>query len=298
MNNRIREFEQALIRDAPDQSLTDMPRLEQLSEVISRHGTEAAISLAILILGLLSARLIDKWLRIWLGRLIPAAQFVRVFCNLVYLGMVATVVAGAAVEFVVHPVNVFRFLTILTLVATGTMIFLRPFLPSMPFKVGNTVKLGDLLGKVEAITLLNTRLKTFDGKTFFVPNRQILNDVVINYHFTQTRRVKIDVGICYDQDLQKAKRLLEAVMTEDPRVKSKPGPAVYVLNLASSSIEIGGRCWVDNNNYWVTRCDLIEKTKHCFDTEGIQIAFPQLELHFDGNKPGNRIGVSIRDDEP
>jgi small conductance mechanosensitive channel len=182
-------------------------------------------------------------------------------------------------EFGAKPVNMLRLMTIIALVAAGLMIFLRPFIPSLPFKVGQTIKAGDLLGKVEAITLLNTRLRTFDGKTFFVPNRQILNDIVINYHFTETRRVKIDVSIRYDQDLIKAKQVLEAVMVEDPRVKAKPGPMVYTLNLTSSSVDIGGRCWVNNKDYWVARCDLTEKTKLRFDNEGIQFAFPQLDLH-------------------
>jgi small conductance mechanosensitive channel len=98
------------------------------------------------------------------------------------------------------------------------------------------------------------------------------------------------VGIRYDQDLLKAKRVLEALMTEDPRVKTKPGPMVYVLNLASSSVDLGGRCWVDNKDYWVARCDLLEKTKLRFDSEGIQFAFPQLDLHI--NQDGSRAGGS------
>ncbi|MGD9310247.1 MAG: mechanosensitive ion channel family protein, partial [Desulfosarcina sp.] len=193
--------------------------------------------------------------------------------------MVAIIIMAAAVEFGAKPINMLRLVTIITLVAAGSMIFLRPFIPSLPFKVGQTIKAGDLLGKVEAITLLNTRLRTFDGKTFFVPNRQILNDIVINYHFTETRRVKIDVGIRYDQDLIKAEQVLEAVMVEDPRVKTKPAPAVYTLNLADSSVNIGGRCWVNNKDFWVARCDLIKKTKLRFDSEGIEFAFPQLDLH-------------------
>ncbi|MFO7645576.1 MAG: mechanosensitive ion channel family protein, partial [Desulfosarcina sp.] len=157
--------------------------------------------------------------------------------------------------------------------------FLRPFIPTLPFKVGNTVKTGDLLGRVEAITFINTRLRTFDGKTVFVPNTRIFKDVVINYHYTQTRRVKINVTIRYDQDLLKAKQVLEAVMVEDPRVKAKPSAVVYVLNLAASWVELGGRCWVDNQDFWFARCDLLEKTKLRFDREGIRFAFPQLDLH-------------------
>jgi small conductance mechanosensitive channel len=276
---QIQEIEQALTQDGTNPALTDLPRLEQISEVMAEHGTQMALALATLIFGLLAARLIDKGLRKGLHRLMPTPRFVTIFCNIAYITMVAIVVGAAAVKVGAHPVNMLRLLTIITLVAAGLFIFFRPFLPSLPFKVGNTVKVGDLLGKVESITFLNTRLRTFDGKTFFVPNRQIINDIVINYHFTQTRRLKIDVGIRYDQDLLKAKQILETLMIEDPRVRTKPGPVVYLLNLSSSSVDLGGRCWVDNKDYWVARCDLLEKTKLYFDREGIEFAFPQLDIH-------------------
>lgn len=116
--------------------------------------------------------------------------------------------------------------------------------------MNNSIKTGDLLGKVEATTFLNTRLRTFDGKTVFVPNRKILDDYLINYHFTPTRRVK-----------------------------TTPRPVVYVLNLADSYVALGGRCWVDNLKYWVTKCELAEKVKLRFDREGILFAFPQRDVH-------------------
>jgi len=257
----------------------ELSRMQQIGDTLALHGREMVIALAILILGLLLARWIDKGLRNLLQRTLPKAGYMTATCNVIYILMVTSVVAVAAVEYGAKPVNIIRLLTIIALVAVGLVLFLRPLFPSMPFKAGNTVKAGDLLGKVEAITFLNTRLRTFDGKTFFVPNRQILNDIVINYHFTQTRRVKVDVSIRYDQDLLKAKRVLEAVMTEDARVKTKPGPMVYVLNLAASAVELGGRCWVNNKDYWVARCELLEKTKLRFDQEGIRFAFPQLDLH-------------------
>jgi small conductance mechanosensitive channel len=296
----IQKIEQELTQDGVNQTLTDMPRLERLSKVMTDHGTEMALALAILIIGILAARLIVKGLRRGLTRMMPKSKFVSVFCNIVYVAMVAVVVVSSAVEFGAHPVNMLRMLTIILLVTIGLFLFFRPFLPSLPFKAGDTVKFGDLLGKVEATTFLNTRLRTFDGKTFFVPNRHILNDIVINYHFTQTRRVKIDVGIRYDQDLLKAKRLLEALMTEDPRVKTKPGPMVYVLNLNSSSVDLGGRCWVDNKDFWVARCDLLEKTKLHFDSAGIQFAFPQLDIHIDDGDDQTRgpddLAATVQDD--
>ena len=259
----------------------EITRLQRIGEALSQHGTEMVLALVILILGLLVARGIDKVLRIGLQRMLPTIKQVTVICNIIYVIMVVMVVMIAAVEFGANPINMLRLLTILALIAVGLIIFLRPFIPAMPFKVGNTVRAADLLGKVEAVSFLNTRLRTFDGKTFFVPNRKILDDVVINYHYYGTRRIKININIRYDQDLLHAKRTMESVMIADPRVKPKPAPVVYVLNLASDCVKIGGRCWVDKKSFWVTRCDLMEKTKLRFDREGIRFAFPQLDLHLD-----------------
>lgn len=261
----------------------EINRLQRIGETLSQHGTEMALALVILILGLLIARGIDKILRIGLQRMLPTNKNLTAICNVIYIIMVVLVVLVAAVEFGANPANMLRLLTILSLVAVGLIIFLRPFIPAMPFKVGNTVRAADLLGKVEAVSFLNTRLRTFDGKTFFVPNRKILDDVVINYHFYGTRRIKININIRYDQDLLHAKRTMESVMIADPRVKSKPAPVVYVLNLTSDCVQIGGRCWVDSKSFWVARCDLMEKTKLRFDREGIRFAFPQLDLHLDPN---------------
>ena len=268
----------------------EMSRIQVLGETMTQHGTQMVLALAILILGLLAARWIHSRLSQGIRKRYPKNKLALLMCNLLYTIIVVIVIMGTAVEFGAKPVNMLRLLTIIALIVSGVLIFLRPFIPTLPFKVGNTVKAGNLLGKVEAITFLNTRMRTFDGKTFFVPNRQILDDIVINYHYTQTRRVKIDVSIRYDQDLLKAKRTLETIMTEDPRVKTKPGPMVYVLNLAGSSVDLGGRCWVDNKDYWVARCDLLEKAKLRFDSQGIQFAFPQLDLHI--NHDGSRAGGS------
>ena len=276
----------------------DFTRFQRLGEVLTVHGRQMVLALVVLIFGLLLAKWIDKGLRAGLRRIMPASTTLAVLCNSVHILIVAIVVSAAAVEYGAKPIIMLRFLTIIALVAIGLIIFLKPYIPLMPFKVGNTVKAANLLGKVEAVTFLNTRLRTFDGKTFFVPNRQILNDIVINYHYTETRRVKIDVGIRYDQDLLKAKRVLEAVMTEDPRIKTKPGPMVYLLNLAASSVDLGGRCWVDNKDFWVARCDLLEKVKLRFDQEGIQFAFPQLDLHINQDRSAAEdIGGSFADDE-
>ena len=229
--------------------------------------------------GLIVIKQISKLLRLMLEKLNLKPQTISTVSNIVNIILLVIIVAAALEQLGMNTLVIRRVIFLVSLAVIGIIAIFRPLLPTLPFKVGNTVKFGDLLGKIEATTLLNTRMRTFDGRTVFIPNSKIINDVVINYHFTKTRRIKVDVGIGYNQDLLKAKQVLETIMIEDPRVKVTPRPTVYVLNLANSCVQLGGRCWVDNLKYWTARCELIEKTKLRFYHEGITIAFPQLDVH-------------------
>jgi small conductance mechanosensitive channel len=252
---------------------------KKLGEAIALHGQNFVEALVILVVGLIVLKMLTRLLRRILERFGLKPQMVSTVNSIFYIILLFIVVAAALQQAGMATIVIRRILIVTGLIAVGLIAIFRPLLPTLPFKVGNTVKVGDLLGKIEATTIINTRMKTFDGKTVFIPNSKILNDYVINYHFTGTRRVKVDVGIRYDQDILKAKQALEAVMIEDPRVKVKPRPVVYVLKMADSCVQLGGRCWVDNVKYWTSKCELIEKTKLRFDKEGIIIAFPQLDVH-------------------
>lgn len=257
----------------------EFEKLQRVGDIMASHGKELALALVILIGGLYLSKQMARYLRTGLGRLTKNPNLISIVSNSFYILFLMAVILTAT-SFIGFKVQiVFRFIVVIGLAAIGVLVLFRPYIPSLPFKEGNTVKVGDLLGKVEATTFLNTRMRTFDGLTVFIPNRQIFNDIVINYHYTGTRRVKVDVGIGYDQDILKAKRIIEEIMLADPRVKKTPRPVVYTIDLDASWVSLGGRAWVDNTKFWLTRCDLIEKVKYRFDSEGIRIAFPQLDVH-------------------
>ena len=251
----------------------------KFQEVVQLYGFDILLSLAMLVAGLIVAKLFHKYFKILLRKFISKESTVSTVANIAAIQIIAYVVALSLHHVGMHTIVIRRLLVAISLGVIAVIIVFRPLLPSLPFKEGQVVKAGDLLGKVESTSLVNTRLRTFDGKTFFVPNHMIIKDIVQNYHFTPSRRIKLNVGIRYDQDLMKAKQVLEAVMVEDPRVKVNPRPAVWVLNLTNGCVELGGRCWVDNIKYWKTRCELLEKIKLRFDAEGIVIAHPQRDVH-------------------
>ncbi len=254
-------------------------KLRELGILMREHGPEMIMALIILITGLFLTKWAIQTLKKLLAKFLKNTATISIVANSVGVFMLGIVIVASGMELGARPGPLIALIMIIVLSVIGVIVIFRPLIPTLPFKVGNTVKTGDLLGKVEATTILNTRLRTFDGKTFFVPNRQILDGIVINYHFTKTRRVKINVTIRYDQDLLKAKQVIEAVMTEDARILSKPSPQVYVLALGPRGVEIGGRCWVNNLKYWVTKCELLEKTKLRFDAESIEFAYPQMDIN-------------------
>jgi len=270
--------------------------IQRIEEIMTNHGQELLLSLVLLIGGLLIVRWLMKLVRLGLAKIVKNTATAVTIGNVIYVLLLSFVLIVAAAEAGIEILPVFRLVMAVLLVIVGLLILFRPFIPTLPFKVGQTLKAAGLLGKVEGTTFLNTRIRTFDGKVFFVPNTNIINDIVINYYYTPTRRMKIDIPIRYDQDLLKAKQLLEAVMIEDPRVKKTPRPVVWVLDVTKGCILLGGRCWADNLKYWATRVDLIEKAKLRLDNEGIKISYPHFGVHhFKGRFGDERMEASFAD---
>ena len=243
------------------------------------YGRDILLGMVILVVGLVTAKVAYNLLRRALLKFISNKTLVSSISSIVFVLLLVFVMAAALEQAGMQGIVVRRIIFGTTMAIVFLIIIFRPYMPSLPFKVGNFIKTGDLLGTVESTTLTHTRLKAVDGKTVFVPNTKILKDYVINFHFTPNRRVDVEVGIGYDQDLLKAKQIMESILIEDPRILENPRPVVYVVNLADSCVELSGRGWVENPKYWKTKCDLLEKTKLRLDYEGIRIAFPQRDVH-------------------
>jgi len=156
-----------------------LARIQQFQSNMALYGREIVIALAVIVFGMILIKWINQRLKHVFKKLPITPAKGATVRNVITVLMSAALITFVAIELGLEPRPVVRLLAILTLVSIGILMVFRPLIPTLPFKIGNTVKAGDLLGKVEATTVLNTRLKTFDGKTVFVPNRKILNDDII-----------------------------------------------------------------------------------------------------------------------
>ena len=251
----------------------------EMGDMVMLHGRAVLFSLVYLVAGLLAAKIVVKFIKRILDRFISNKAMVATIGNTVFVLLAVIVFVVALEQAGARSIVIDRVLVGAALVITAVMLLLRPLIPTLPFKVGNMVQLGGLVGKVEAITLIHTRLKSFDGKTYFIPNQKILSETVVNYHFTPERQIRLSVAISYSDDLLKAKKILTEIMTAEPKIQEKPAPKVYLVNLGDNGVEISARCWVENPKYWAVRCALLEKIKLRFDEEGLVIPFPQRDVH-------------------
>lgn len=148
-----------------------------------------------------------------------------------------------------------------------------------PFKTGDFVDAGGASGTVKSVGIFTTMMNTPDNKEIIVPNGAIYGGNITNYSAKDTRRVDMVFGIGYDDDLKKAKAILEEMVTADERVLAEPAPTVAVSELGDSSVNFIVRPWVKSGDYWGLMFDMTEAVKLRFDSEGISIPYPQMDVH-------------------
>ncbi len=148
-----------------------------------------------------------------------------------------------------------------------------------PFKVGDFVEIGGVKGTVQEIQIFNTVLHSLDNVRIVIPNAHVTGGNILNYTANDKRRVDLVVGVSYGDDLSRVKQVILSTLLADSRVLRTPEPAVAVLELAESSVNIAVRPWVKSGDYWPVYFDLTEKIKVELEANGITIPFPQRDIH-------------------
>ena len=150
-----------------------------------------------------------------------------------------------------------------------------------PFKVGDFISGADVSGTVKEITILYTVLDTPDNVHIVVPNGNLSNATVQNYSVNSERRVDFEFGVAYKTDLKTAQNVLREIAENNEMVLKDKDIFIRIGSYDESQITLKMRVWVKAADYWNTFFDINEKVKEAFDNNGIEIPFPQLDVHFD-----------------
>lgn len=147
-----------------------------------------------------------------------------------------------------------------------------------PFKVGDYIVSQGNEGSVESINILNTVVSTAKGQIITLPNGNLFNNPIINYSVKEYRRLDVNVGISYDDDFDKARKVLLDVLEKNELVDDTQSKTVEILEFAASSVNLAVRCYVKNSDYWTAYWQLYRAVKYALDENNISMPYPHTEM--------------------
>jgi small conductance mechanosensitive channel len=260
--------------------------VEMAKQFVVEYGLKVVLAVIVLIVGLMiiksivnaAARMMEKRdvdasLRPFLKSMISVLLKVVLFISVIQMVGIATTsfvavlgAAGLAVGLALSGT--------LQNFAGGVIILLLK-----PFKVGDWIGAQGYSGSVSEIQIFCTILKTPDNKTVIIPNGPLSTGALVNYSTEELRRVDMEFGIGYDDDIDKTKAVLNQIIQADSRILKDPEPAVLLGALADSSVNFKVRVWCNAGDYWGIYFDFHETVKKTFDAEKIGIPYPQMDVH-------------------
>lgn len=258
----------------------------EMTGVLVSIGVKIAIALAVLIIGFWLAKMMSKAVRKVLTKRETDASLVGFLASLTGALIKTLVVITAITQLGVEMTSFvailgaaglaigMAFSGTLSNFAGGVMILLFK-----PFKVGDFVNMQGEEGIVHDILIFNTILHTLDNKVIILANGAVANGTITNFTKADKRRVDWVFGIGYGDKLRIAKELLQKFIEEDDRILNEPESFVGLGELGDSSVNITVRAWVKTEDYWDVYFKMNERVYNEFDSAGLTIPYPQMDLH-------------------
>jgi len=259
---------------------------ETIQTLAVTYGMKVLGALAILVIGIWLARLIKKVIVKLMDRSKVDPTLISFVASVAYVVLQVFVVIAALEKLDIKTTS---FVAILGAAGLAIGLALQGSLSNFaagvlmiifkPFKVGEVIDAGGVLGTVREIGIFTTVIDTLDNKKTVVPNAKLTADNITNYSANETRRVDLVAGISYSDDIDKARAAIQSVLAEVPCILETPAPDILVSEMADSSVNFAVRPWCRPSDYWSVYFQVTEGIKKRFDAEDITIPFPQRDVH-------------------
>ena len=257
-----------------------------MGQIFVMEKLGSLVRLAVLLLiGIPALYFLSKWVRKYAIKKLTAQQ-AMIFSKLVwYLGF--TIIAISILnEFgfkLSHLLGAAGIITIAIGFASQTSmsnvisgLFL---IAEKPFEVNDVISVGGATGVVLSIDILSIKLRTFDNRYIRIPNETIIKSEVTNITRFPIRRVDLNLGVAYKEDIGKVRSILLDIAQKHPLVLNEPEPLVIFNGFGNSSIDFLFGVWAVKSDWLAVKNNIAEEVKKRFDEEGIEIPFPHLSLY-------------------
>lgn len=260
--------------------------LQKLTDMAIQYAPKVVLGIVTLIIGFWVARVITKIVHKALIRSKVEVTLLEFLTSIIGIILKVLVIVSVATMIGIQMTS---FIAIMSAMAFAVGLAFQGSLSNFsggvliillkPFKSGDFIEAQGHMGTVDSIQIFHTVLKTVDNKKIIIPNGPLSNGNIVNYTAQETRRNQWIFGIGYGDDFEAAKKLIMEIMEQDERILKDPAPFARVGELGDSSVNITVRAWIPLAEFWNVHFDVIEKVKKSFDENGINIPFPQRDVH-------------------
>lgn len=266
--------------------MNDLLKPELINTYVIPWGIRIVLALVVFVIGRWAAKLVTRLS----GRMMERARLDSILTaflgNILYTVLLMAVVIAALDQLGIQTTSL---LAVFGAAGLAIGLALKDSLANFssgimliifrPFKVGDFIEAAGTSGVVEEVRIFSTIMRTGDNREVIVPNSHIYAGPITNFSARSTRRIDMVFGIGYEDDIRKAKQLIETALAADERILKDPAPLIAVGELADSSVNLNVRPWVKTGDYWNVYFGLLETIKLSFDDNGISIPYPQQDVH-------------------
>jgi len=267
--------------------------LDTIQQFLATKGTDFALNLLAAILIFVIGRWISKLISKIIAQMMTKAKVERLLVTFVqhmsYFALLAFVIIAALDRI---GIKLTAAIAVLGAAALAIAFALQGSLSNFaagilmvifkPFKVGDFVEISGVQGTVQEIQVLTTVINSLDNVRIIIPNAQVTSGTIQNFTANDTRRIDLTIGVSYDDDLKKAKQVIENVLRVDARILKNPAPTVAVFELGDSSVNFVVRPWVKPADYWDVYFDITEKLKLAIESNGLTMPYTQYDVNIKG----------------
>ncbi|MPM40890.1 Small-conductance mechanosensitive channel [bioreactor metagenome] len=167
-----------------------------------------------------------------------------------------------------------------------------------PINMGEMVTVNGQTGKVKSVGIMSTELLTPDNQLITIPNKLVWGSSIVNITRMPTRRVAVDVGISYSSSIENAIKIAIDLMKGNPLILGDPEPSVVTTELANSSVNLQLRAWVNTGDFMAVKNTLTAGIFEAYKSGGIEIPFPQMDIHIKEEKEMKKEIMEIQARSP
>ncbi len=267
---------------AVEQSVTSV--IQDASEIagqVSEYGSLITSSLFLIVIGMLVVFILHKLTSKFLYPYLQNTRLIKVIFTAMYTLILVVTLLLVLKELGVDTSVISKVAIISVLAGAVLLFFLVPFLPRLPFMIGQMIEVNGVLGTVDNISPFHTTIRTFDGEMVFIPNPLVLASKITNFQNVPERRITMHLAVTLDSSMEEACALFLKIMGEDERVLDGPAaPVVFATEASASGVKLTAFCWVKNADFLVVRSDLWLSVVGAFNkSDRVAISRPQQEIY-------------------